>query len=352
MKNLTIVILSLFFITCNNPSSSDQGENTTWVFVANEGGYNDSNGTISMIDEFDNVFETEILGDIVQTVKVYQNKLFVLVNNNQKIIYFDIDKDGIHNQQELIIDDSPREMEIINNKGYISTWDPDWSVYGTTPGNVIVLNLETYEIENSIEVGIMPEDLLYSEGYLWVANSGESTLSKIDINNNLVIESIEIGRGPQNLIEQEGKIFVSRTFYDNEYDEHGYWINTITTHGSSKIDNGQVTVNNYGNGVVCGGSVLSYNNNVYRSFSGGISPLNEDLSLNESARIGDYNQDEVYHVEIINENIWFSIIPLDSYGYPANQISTLKVLNSDGNQVSDYTVGINPGDFDFWININ
>ena len=349
MKKILLVLLSFLLITCDNSVSSNDSENSSWVFIANEGGFNSSNGTVSMIDQFDNIIETEILGDVVQSVKVYNDKLIVLINNNQKIIYFDINSDGINNQQELIINDSPREMEIINNKGYISTWDPDWLVYGTTPGNVIVLNLETYEIENSIEVGIMPEGLLYSQGFLWVANSGDSTLSKIDINNNIVVENIEIGRGPQNLIEHESKIYVSRTFYDNEYDENGYWINTVTTHGSSKIDNDQVIINNYGNGVVCGGSVLSYNNNVYRSFSGGISPLNEDLSLDESARIGSYNQNEVYHVEIINDNVWFSIIPLDDYGYPSNEISEVKVLDSNGDEISNYTVGINPGDFTYWV---
>ena len=106
------------------------------------------------------------------------------------------------------------------------------------------------------------------------ANSGASSLSKVSIESNSVFETVEVGNGPQNLIEHEGKIYVSRTFYDENW-------NAI--HGSSKIDNGEVTINNYGTGVVCGGSVLSFNGSVYRSFSGGISPLNEDLSLNESA---------------------------------------------------------------------
>ena len=51
----------------------------------------------------------------------------------------------------------------------------------------------------------------------------------------------------------------------------------------------------------------------------------------------------------INDNVWFSIIPLNDYGYPSNEISEVKVLNSSGDEISNYTVGINPGDFTYWI---
>ena len=340
MKKILLVLSSLLLITCDNSVSSNDTENSSWVFIANEGGFNSSNGTVSMIDEFNNIIETEILGDVVQSVKVYNNKLIVLINNSQKISIFDITSDGLSNQSDIEIENSPREIEIVNNRAYISTWDPDYNIYPTVPGFVLVLNLESLEIEDNIEVGIMPEGLLYGQNYLWVANSGASSLSKVSIESNSVFETVEVGNGPQNLIEHEGKIYVSRTFYDENW-------NAI--HGSSKIDNGEVTINNYGTGVVCGGSVLSFNGSVYRSFSGGISPLNEDLSLNESARIGNYNQDEVYHIEVINDNVWFSIIPLDDYGYPSNEISEVKVLNSSGIEISNYTVGINPGDFTYWI---
>ena len=340
MKKILLVLLLFLLITCDNSVSSNDAENTSWVFIANEGGFGSSNGTVSMIDEFDNIIETEILGDVVQSVKVYNNKLIVLVNNSQKITFFDITSDGLSNQNDIQIENSPREIEIINDKAYISTWNPEYSIYSTTPGFVLVLNLESLEIEDNIEVGIMPEGLLYTQNYLWVANSGASSLSKISIETNSVLETVEVGNGPQNLVEHESQIYVSRTFYDENW-------NAI--HGSSKIDNGEVTINNYGNGVVCGGSVLIYSGSVYRSFSGGISPLNEDLSLDEAARIGNYNQDEVYHVEIINENIWFSIIPLNDYGYPSNEISEVKVLNSNGVEISNYNVGINPGDFTYWI---
>ena len=161
--------------------------------------------------------------------------------------------------------------------------------------------------------------------------SAGNTVSRIDIGSNSVIETIEVGPGPQNLIQHNGDIYISRTFYDDTWNAFC---------GSSKIGD-EIIINNYGAGGVCGGSVMSYNNNVYRSFEGGIAPLNENLNINESARIGDYTQSQVYHVEIINDNIWFAITDYTT-------LNEVKVVDSNGNEIESYSVGINPGDFAKW----
>ena len=84
MKKITLLIMSsLILFTCGDPNN--QEENTSWVFVANEGNFGSSNGTISMIDEFGNVFETGAIGDVVQSLEVYEDKLIVLVNNSHMI---------------------------------------------------------------------------------------------------------------------------------------------------------------------------------------------------------------------------------------------------------------------------
>ena len=128
MKLFSFLLLTLFFIGCDDDSvSSDTSENTSWVFVANEGGFSSSNGTVSMIDSFGNVTETESLGDVVQSVLVYEDKLFVAVNNSQKLLVFDISTSGLSNMQEITTDGlSPREMVVNNDKLYVTVWDPDY----------------------------------------------------------------------------------------------------------------------------------------------------------------------------------------------------------------------------------
>ena len=92
MNNITtfalIILSSLIWIGCSNTESPDEETNTSWVFVANEGNLGSTNGSISMIDEFGNVYETETLGDVVQSLEVYGDKLipipeFSLIGNEK-----------------------------------------------------------------------------------------------------------------------------------------------------------------------------------------------------------------------------------------------------------------------------
>ena len=330
-----LLLVVLFMVGCESTSVSpnNESENTSWVFVANEGTYGASNGSISMIDDFGNVYETDALGDTVQSLEVYEDKLIVLVNNSHKIKVYDITSEGLA-MPGIEIDtgnSSPRELAIINNKIYFTNWNTQ---------DIKIFNLFNYAIEESISLDGLPEDIMFDGTDLWVTitmNSDWSPASqvvRVDVNSNSVIETFEVGSGPDKLIQHNGDIFVSRTFYDESWNAF---------HGSSKIGTGgSVVINNYGAGVVCGGAVLSYNGDVYRSFDGGIFPLLENLDINQSGRIGDYNQDEVYHVEIINDNIWFGIRDL------SGGIGAVKVLESNGIEIASYQVGINPGDFAIW----
>ena len=342
MKKIILSITLCFLcINCSNTTAPNENDsNTAWVFIANEGEYDFSiqtnTGTISMIDSHGNVYETESLGDIIHSLAIYNDKLVVSANNSQKILIFDISPSGINNKHEILTLDalSPRELVILNNKAYFGTWNSDYTIYQNTPGFIQVLNLDNLKIEESIEVGIMPEGLLIHNNFLWVANSGESTITKIEISSNSVFETLDVGAGPQNLINHNNEVYVSRTFYDDDWN---------TFHGSSKIISShlQPLIKTYGSGAPCGGSVMVYDNQVYRSYEGGIAPLDSELNIHTSARIGNYSQANVYHVEIINDNIWFAI-------KNGNNPGIIKVINSNGFELNTYSVGINPGDFALW----
>ena len=121
--------MALFIWTAcdnSNSTSSDSKPNSSWIFVANEGIMDQSNGSISMIDDVGNVYETDAIGDVVQSLEVYKDKLIVIVNNDHKILIYNIDSEGISIENTLIIPNEsfPREMVIINNKIYFTNWEP------------------------------------------------------------------------------------------------------------------------------------------------------------------------------------------------------------------------------------
>ena len=330
MKNIILLMLSLLLITCENPTDAEQ-ENTSWVFVANEGNFGTSQGSISMIDDFDNVYETDVIGDVVQALAVYENKLIVLINNSHMIKIYDINQDGLSMPGIEIStnNSSPRDLVVLNDKVYFTNWETQ---------DVKVFDLINYTIETSIPVNGLPEDIKFDGQYLWVTIphsdsyfSTGNTVCKIDPNTNLVIETIEVGDGPQEIIFDDGDVYISRTFYDDTWN---------TFHGATKIGS-EIITNNYGAGTPCGGVILKHQNVIYRSFDGGLSPMNSDLSLDIDNKIGNYNQNLVYHVEEINGNIWFALTDFSNY-------NEVKVIDSMGDEIQSYQVGTLPGDFAFW----
>ena len=350
---LTIVCTCLIWIGCSNTVSSGENENTSWVFVANEGNgcweeYGDDcsqlgTGSISMIDENGNINHIKNIGYTVNSLEVYNNKLYVIVNQDHKILTYNINSSGISIANTLIIPNKslPREMVIINDKIYFTNWEP---------GDIKIMNVLNNQLEDlSIPIDGRPEDIIYDGTYIWVSipelaksdgNQG-TKVAQIDPNTNLLIDYIEVGKGPTQLTEFNNSIFISRTYYEYEgVDDNGMWIDPQIKHGTSKISD-IIDIKPYGTGSACGGSILSYNNQVYRSFGGGIAPIKDNLDINELGRLGNYQQDQVYYVEIINDNIWFCITNwLD--------INLVNVVNSNGQEIASYNVGIGPGDLAYW----
>ena len=188
INKIIIISLALFIWTaCDNSNStySDSEPNSSWIFVANEGNYGASNGSVTMIDDKGQITTIDNIGDVVQSVEVYKNKLFVIVNNSHKIMIYNITENGVNLPGIEISteESSPREMVIVNNKIYFTNWNSK---------DVKILNLTTYAIESSIPIEGLPEDIMFDGTNLWVTItmnsdwSPASTVSKIDINTNSI----------------------------------------------------------------------------------------------------------------------------------------------------------------------
>ena len=308
------------------------------LFVAGEGNFFEpGSGTISRINEYDGsaiIFDG--IGSVVHSLKVYQNMLIVAVNGDYLIKLYYINDDSLEEIGTITLDgQSPREMIVLDHKLFVTTWDPDWYVYPYVNGTVKVVDLNTLELIESIDVGIMPEDIIYKDGYLWVANSGEDTISKLDFNNNIVVENIFVGQGPTFLADVDNDIFVSRTYYDENWN---------ASFGTSKINLGfdnQVDIASYGAGVACTGSIMTNSQNVYRGYDGGIAPIDNNLEIITSQKIGNYNASMVYHSDNIDDYVWMCITDF-------SDVNLVKMLDLSGNEILTSNVGAIPGDIAKW----
>jgi len=315
-------------------------ESESWVFTANEGNYGSSNGSISMIGDAGQVFITDFLGQTVQALEVYNDKLIVLINGDSKLKIFDITTQGL-SMPGIEVDlegSSPRDLVVVNDKIYFTNWNSQ---------DIKIFNLFNYVLESPISVPGLPEGIIEKDGTLWVAitmnsdwSPGQSVL-QYDIQTGSLLRTVDVGSGPVSLEVINEDIYVSRTYYDAEFNPN---------HGMSKFSeiHSPVLIQQYGSGVPCGGSVLSINNQIYRTLSneeneGGIVALNEDLTFNASTKIGSYPQSYIYHVEVIDDQIWFALTNYSDY-------NSVKVISFSGDELASYDVGIAPGDFAKWQN--
>ena len=317
------VIYLLFFVFLY---SSEQ------VFVACEGNYYQSNGSLwTIADDEVYGYEGNPLGQVVQSVLVHEDKLYVVVNVPGSIQVFDIHEDGL-----TLVDyvdtqySGPREMLIVGDYMYFTNW---------YTADVKKLNLSTLEIESEIAMPGLPEDIVLHDGKVYVSiimNSDWSDgnlIASIDTQSDSIVDTYEVGSGPGDILVFEDELYVSRTFYDENWNAF---------YGTSKINsNGDVVIKNYGAGVACGGSVHALNGSVYRSFNGGVAKLDQDLNILEDTRVGDFNFYDVYSIETIDDKIYFG---LSDFSAPDEVV----VLNSEGVELNRFNVGAIPGDFAVW----
>ena len=208
----------------------DFTSNDNYVFIANEGSYGSSNGSISMINQIGQVTHYENIGDVIQSIEVYNDKLIVLINNSHKIKIFNINSNGLELPGIEINtgDSSPREMVILDDKIYFTNWDTQ---------DIKVFNLFTYQIENSISTPLgIPEDIIANGQNLYVTipnitkydqNLGSEVI-RINLETLSIDRVYDVGPGPEYLaFDNNGSLYISRKTYSED------WYTTY--HGTSKI---------------------------------------------------------------------------------------------------------------------
>jgi YVTN family beta-propeller protein len=84
-------------------------------------------------------------------------------------------------------------------------------VVNTVNGTVSRIDPRTESVEDSIEVGNSPSGLAAGQGALWVTNSEEGTVSEINPDANRVVQTIAVGNGPRGIIVGAGAVWVANS---------------------------------------------------------------------------------------------------------------------------------------------
>lgn len=188
---------------------------TNGVFITNEGPFGSGTGTVSFYSRSSGAVSNNIfdavnlypLGNIVQSMEIYNGKGYIVVNNAGKIEV--VDGSSFASGGVITGLNQPRYfLGIDNTKGYVTEW-------GSTgmDGAVRVINLTNNTISSTISTGAGAENLVKVNNSVYVACKGgfssDSVVTVINTDADTVITTINVGPNPGGIkVDANGKIWV------------------------------------------------------------------------------------------------------------------------------------------------
>lgn len=199
------------------------------LFIICEGDFQYGNATLSFYNPDENTIENEVffrangmkLGDVAQSMTIYENKGWIVVNNSHVI--FAINTENFREVGRIENLTSPRYIHFISeNKAYVTQiWD----------NRIFIVNPKTYTVTGYIEVpdmklgsGSTEQMVQYGKFVYCNCWSYQNRIIKIDTETDQVVESLIVGIQPNSIVlDKNNKIW---TITDGGYEGSPYGFET------------------------------------------------------------------------------------------------------------------------------
>jgi YVTN family beta-propeller protein len=211
LKYFLLSLMAISVVGCKDdepePEPEVPVEEGHAAFVLNEGTFQWGNASLSHIKLTTSEIQEDIfapannrpVGDVLQSAAMIDGKIWLAVNNSQKIERIDPKTavaiapiDGLQ---------SPRYMlEAKPGKVYVTDLYAD---------RIHVINVESGTVSGSIETRGWTEELLLHNGLVWVCNTDLDKLFVIDPNTDQIVDSVQVGDKPRSIKKDlGGKLWV------------------------------------------------------------------------------------------------------------------------------------------------
>ena len=211
-KLLPILFLSLLWWNCadDEPTLPDTSpvpiEQGAGVYILNEGGFNAGNASIDYFRYADNRLFSELyaqqnnlpLGDVLQSMTIWKNQAFIVVNNSQKIV--SVHPDDFIRTSTIAPFTSPRFLlPLPSGKAYVTDLFSNF---------IYLVDLNTQQkLQDSIQVSGWTEEMVRIGGEVFVANRFSNNIYIIDTLTNGV-DQMPVDFDPTSLvIDKNGKLW-------------------------------------------------------------------------------------------------------------------------------------------------
>lgn len=341
------VIIMIFFLVVSFPScdtfdggKADEADHQ--VFILCEGNFGYANASLWALSSdlktqsgpihWTQGAESENpLGDVGQNLSIYDERLYIVLNNSHSIAVMDIaGPEAIFLDRLNIPGSSPRDAAVRDSLIYISSWEHH---------AVLIYELDSYMPVDTILLGEsrQPENLLINDGQLFVtikqysdwSNGHELMRYDITEDGSLELERIfDVCEGPGEMLLHGNKLYVAGNAYDAYWNSYaGLSVLDLNDDGIQTVNYGQVV-----NGVA---DLFLLNGKVYRTFNNSYLAIDESLQPvpDERAPV----LDGLYTV-----NSYQGKIIAAATDYAAD--NRIYVYDDSGNKLDEFFTGALPAD--------
>lgn len=214
-RGLLLLLLGVQACQSNDPLTTS-GTYDNGVLTINEGIFGNTSGTITHYNRatqeatpqiFKTVNERD-LGDVVQSLTVYNGKGYIVVNNSNKIEV--VSADDFKEVAQVTDLRLPRYMVVTpNGEAYVTEWGAD----GLT-GSLARLDLIQNKVVERISMPLGPERIYLLNGRLYVTHTGgfgtNNQVSIVDFNTRQVINRLTVDDRPGGMVvDAQGHLWVA-----------------------------------------------------------------------------------------------------------------------------------------------
>ncbi|WP_299367546.1 YncE family protein [Winogradskyella sp.] len=355
MKKLINCLLLVFpVLLLHNCTSDDreiitetpEGDYANGMFVLNEGGFTNSNASLSFVDPSGEVYNQVFfgvngfgLGDVAQSMAFYDDTAFIIMNNSNTIeVVNRYTLEHITTISDQIL--NPRYMVFYNGYGFVTNWgDP----VNTTDDYVAVVNLQDFTVTQTIVVAEGPERLLEANGSLYVAHKGGwgygNSVSVINANTFQLSTTINVADVPDGIVISDNDLYVLCSGKaDWTGDETLAEFFKISLQNNEVIESFQFTSGVHPSFLEVTNNELFYvlSGDVFKVSTGNFISPTGPLFSTQSQSV-----EVVYGFRVYNDNIYIA----DAKDYASN--GEVFVYDLQGNFQTDYRVQLIPNSFYF-----
>lgn len=101
-----------------------------------------------------------------------------------------------------------------------------WVANPNSSSTILKIDLSANAVVNTVTVGSTPFALAFGGGFLWVANWGSNTVSKIDASTSAIVATISVGSAP-NALAVSGSFLWVANYYSNTVSKIDMSTNTV-----------------------------------------------------------------------------------------------------------------------------